>query len=78
MMRQVPEANKVKGTLASNKALYYMKDSRPARSLMSDDTEGGTASRRSSQVTARQQLPRATIMHTTVTKDLRIPGLHHP
>ena len=31
MMRQVPDRYKVKGTV-SNKALYYMKDSGPARS----------------------------------------------
>jgi hypothetical protein len=67
MMRQVPEAYKVKGTV-SNKALYYMKDLRPRTVLMSDDTELSDS--------IQEILKAATsnfheqITHTTVTKDL--------
>src|SRR5271157_571201 len=67
MMRQVPDAYKVKGTV-SNKALYYMKDLKPRTVLMSDDTELSDS--------IQEILKAATsnfheqITHTTVTKDL--------
>ena len=67
MMRQVPEAYKVKGTV-SNKALYYMKDLRPRTVLMSDDTElSDSIQEILKAATSNFHEP---ITHTTVTKDL--------
>ena len=67
MMRQVPEAYKVKGTV-SNKALYYMKDLRPRTVLMSDDTElSDSIQEILKSATSNFHEP---ITHTTVTKDL--------
>ncbi len=67
MMRQVPDAYKVKGTV-SNKALYYMKDLRPRTVLMSDDTDLSDSIQeilKSATSNFHEQ-----ITHTTVTKDL--------
>lgn len=67
MMRQVPDAYKVKGTV-SNKALYYMKDLRPRTVLMSDDTElSDSIQEILKSATSNFHEP---ITHTTVTKDL--------
>jgi len=67
MMRQVPDAYKVKGTV-SNKALYYMKDLRPRTVLMSDDTELSDGIQEIlKSATSNFHEP---ITHTTVTKDL--------
>jgi hypothetical protein len=67
MMRQVPAAYKVKGTV-SNKALYYMKDLRPRTILMSDDTElSDSIQEILKSATSNFHEP---ITHTTVTKDL--------
>jgi hypothetical protein len=67
MMRQVPDAYKVKGTV-SNKALYYMKDLRPRMVLMSDDTElSDSIQEILKSATSNFHEP---ITHTTVTKDL--------
>ena len=67
MMRQVPDAYKVKGTV-SNKALYYMKDLRPRTVLMSDDTDlSDSIQEILKSATSNFHEP---ITHTTVTKDL--------
>jgi len=64
MMRQVPDAYKVKGTV-SNKALYYL---RPRTVLMSDDTELSDGIQEIlKSATSNFHEP---ITHTTVTKDL--------
>jgi hypothetical protein len=76
MMRQVPDAYKIKGTV-SNKALYYMKDLQPRTVLMSDDTElSDSIQEILKSATSNFHEP---ITHTTVTKDLTsrvctIPG----
>jgi hypothetical protein len=67
MMRQVPDAYKVKGTV-SNKALYYMKDLKPRTVLMSDDTDlSDSIQEILKSATSNFHEP---ITHTTVTKDL--------
>jgi len=67
MMRQVPDAYKVKGTV-SNKALYYMTDLRPRTVLMSDDTDlSDSIQEILKSATSNFHEP---ITHTTVTKDL--------
>jgi len=67
MMRQVPDAYKVKGTV-SNKALYYMKDLMPRTVLMSDDTDLSDGIQEIlKSATSNFHEP---ITHTTVTKDL--------
>jgi len=66
MMRQVPDAYKVKGTV-SNKALYYMKDLVARTVLMSDDTELSDGIQEIlKSATSNFHEP---ITHTTVTKD---------
>ena len=67
MMRQVPDAYKVRGTV-SNKALYYMKDLLPRTVFMSDDTElSDSIQEILKSATSNFHEP---ITHTTVTKDL--------